>query len=34
MRRLLEYFGSDAKRLNGVKGKYDPYNVYRFPQGL
>ncbi|WP_406688080.1 FAD-binding oxidoreductase [Rossellomorea vietnamensis] len=29
-----EYFGGNAKRLGRVNKKYDPYNVFRFPQGL
>ncbi len=29
-----EYFGGNAQRLNRVKSKYDPLNVFRFPQGL
>lgn len=29
-----EYFGGNAKRLDKVNKKYDPYNVFKFPQGL
>ncbi|QHT48488.1 FAD-binding oxidoreductase [Bacillus sp. SB49] len=29
-----EYFGANAKRLDMVNERYDPYNVFRFPQGL
>ncbi|EAZ84191.1 FAD-dependent oxidoreductase [Lysinibacillus fusiformis] len=29
-----EYFGGNAQRLNQVNQKYDPFNVFRFPQGL
>lgn len=29
-----EYFGDNAGRLNRVNEKYDPFNVFRFPQGL
>ena len=29
-----EYFGGHAQRLKQVNQKYDPFNVFRFPQGL
>lgn len=29
-----EYFGDNAERLERVNKKYDPFNVFRFPQGL
>ncbi|TDL31975.1 FAD-binding oxidoreductase [Jeotgalibacillus sp. S-D1] len=29
-----EYFGDNAPRLNRVNEKYDPFNVFKFPQGL
>ncbi|QSB09534.1 FAD-binding oxidoreductase [Lysinibacillus fusiformis] len=29
-----EYFGGNAQRLKRVNQKYDPFNVFRFPQGL
>jgi hypothetical protein len=29
-----EYFGGNAQRLERVNEKYDPFNVFRFPQGL
>jgi FAD binding domain/Berberine and berberine like len=29
-----EYFGGNAKRLERVNKKYDPFNTFRFPQGL
>ncbi|WP_226675367.1 FAD-binding oxidoreductase [Rossellomorea aquimaris] len=29
-----EYFGDNAKRLERVNQKYDPFHVFRFPQGL
>jgi FAD binding domain/Berberine and berberine like len=29
-----KYFGGNAKRLDKVNKKYDPFNVFRFPQGL
>jgi Berberine and berberine like len=28
------YFGGNLKRLVEVKGKYDPGDFFRFPQGL
>ncbi|WP_337983643.1 FAD-dependent oxidoreductase [Lysinibacillus sp. C5.1] len=29
-----EYFGGNAQRLHQVNKKYDPFNVFSFPQGL
>lgn len=29
-----EYFGDNARRLDQVNEKYDPFNVFTFPQGL
>ncbi|MDR7074047.1 FAD-binding oxidoreductase [Fictibacillus barbaricus] len=29
-----EYFGGNARRLNRVNEKYDPFHVFRFPQSL
>lgn len=29
-----EYFGSNSKKLKEVKRKYDPFNVFKFPQGI
>lgn len=29
-----EYFGGNAPALNRINRKYDPFNVFTFPQGL
>jgi hypothetical protein len=29
-----EYFGSNAEKLKEIKRKYDPFNVFGFPQGI
>lgn len=29
-----EYFGENAERLERINRRYDPYNAFRFPQGL
>lgn len=29
-----EYFGFNALKLKEIKGKYDPFNVFKFPQGI
>ncbi|MBT2255822.1 BBE domain-containing protein [Priestia megaterium] len=29
-----EYFGDNAQRLERVNKKYDPFNVFRFLEGL
>ena len=29
-----EYFGSNTVKLKEIKGKYDPFNVFKFPQGI
>lgn len=29
-----EYFGSNSEKLKEIKRKYDPYNVFKFPQGI
>ncbi len=31
---LEEYYGTHVCRLKGIKEKYDPFNVFTFPQGI
>jgi hypothetical protein len=31
---LEEYYGSHVGRLKGIKEKYDPFNIFTFPQGI
>lgn len=31
---LEEYYGAHVCRLKGIKEKYDPFNVFTFPQGI
>lgn len=30
----FEYFGENVPRLEEIKRKYDPYNIFTFPQGI
>lgn len=29
-----EYFGENISKLKGIKSKYDPLNIFKFPQGI
>ena len=31
---LEEYYGGHAKALSQIKSKYDPMNIFTFPQGI
>jgi hypothetical protein len=31
---LCEYYGTHVMRLKLIKEKYDPYNIFTFPQGI
>jgi hypothetical protein len=31
---LEEYYGSHVGRLKEIKEKYDPFNIFTFPQGI
>ncbi len=29
-----EYYGENIEKLRKIKSKYDPYNIFKFPQGI